>query len=127
MTGLSQSKIVAALRLQLDCGLMETSRLKSKSKRPKYWSNWREDPKLAGIVASYEICIDDRLCVVAITNTGVPILEIVSPRDCIRKRAKEAGLVFGTWPTDDGQMKRGWLPGRPDEPQQTNPYLIEKK
>ena len=97
-----------------------------RTKRPKYWSNWREDPKLSSIVASYEIFIGDRLCVVAFTNTGAPIMELVSPRKPVRDKAKKAGMVYGMWPTADGKDRRGWIPGRPDEPLDTNPYLIDK-
>ena len=100
--------------------------LKTRNKRAKRWSNWREDPKLSSIVASYEIVIGDRLSVVAISNTGVPIMEIVSPRRAVRSKAKKAGMVYGRWPTENGGLRRGWLPGRPDEPLDTNPYLIEK-
>ena len=102
--------------------------MKSKRrKRHKYWANWREDPKLSSIVASYEIFIGDRLSVVAITNTGAPIMEIVSPRRALRKKANESGMVYGRWPTKSGGMRRGWIPGRPDEPLETNPYLVEKR
>jgi len=102
--------------------------LKSKRiKRPKYWANWREDPKLSSIVASYEIFIGDRLSVVASTNTGAPIMEIVSPRGSLRKKAKKAGMIYGRWPTETGGLRRGWLPGRPDVPLETNPYLTEKR
>ena len=97
-----------------------------RNKRPKFWSNWREDHKLSSVVASYEIAIGDRLSVVAISNTGAPIMEIVSPRRGLRKKAKEAGMTYGRWPTETGGLRRGWLPGRRDEPLGTNPYLIEK-
>tara|TARA_R110001583_G_scaffold88352_2_gene229260 strand:- start:584 stop:892 length:309 start_codon:yes stop_codon:yes gene_type:complete len=98
-----------------------------KNKRPKYWSNWREDSKLSSIVASYEIFIGDRLSVVSFTNTGAPIMEIVSPKKALRKNAKKAGMIYGRWPTQNGGERRGWIPGRPDEPLETNPYLIEKR
>ena len=53
-------------------------------------------------------------------------MEIVSPRRALRSKAKKAGMVYGRWPTENGGLRRGWLPGRPDEPLDTNPYLIEK-
>ena len=54
-------------------------------------------------------------------------MEIVSPRRALRAKAKKAGLTYGRWPTETGGLRRGWLPGRPDEPLETNPYLIEKR
>ena len=54
-------------------------------------------------------------------------MEIVSPRGSLRKKAKKAGMIYGRWPTETGGLRRGWLPGRPDVPLETNPYLTEKR
>jgi hypothetical protein len=54
-------------------------------------------------------------------------MEIVSPKRSLRKKAKKAGMIYGRWPTENGGERRGWIPGRPDEPLETNPYLIEKR
>lgn len=76
------------------------------------YPSWRTDPRLAGIVASFEVQLGDRLSVVAICDTGVPLLHITSARPHLRKKAKKVGLVWGRWPTTDGRMLSAWLPSR---------------
>jgi hypothetical protein len=78
------------------------------------YPSWRTDPRLAGIVASFEQQLGDRLSVVAICDTGVPLMQITSARPHLRKKAKAIGLVWGRWPTTDGRNVMAWLPGRPE-------------
>jgi len=91
--------------------------------RPKYWASWHEDPKLSGIVASFETALGSRLSVHSISNTGVPLLYITSARRSLRYRAKKIGLVWGKWPKENGTMITAWLPSRPLNPLPSNPYL----
>jgi len=81
----------------------------------RLWPSWREDPRLSGIVATYEQALGDRLSVAAISDTGVPLLRIVSARSRLRVKARKIGMTWGSWPTEDGRMVCAWLPGRPKD------------
>lgn len=82
--------------------------------QPRYlWPTWHGDLRLAAIVATFEQALEDRLSVAGITNTGVPLLRIVSARSQLRRKARKIGLVWGRWPTDDGRHISAWLPNRP--------------
>ena len=76
------------------------------------YPSWRTDPRLISIVASFEIQLGDRLSVVAICDTGVPLLHITSARPHLRKKARKIGLVWGMWPTTEGKMIASWIPSR---------------
>jgi hypothetical protein len=91
----------------------------------RLWPSWRKDPRLVGMVASFEIAIGDRLSVVAVSNTGVPLLRITSARSVLRKKAREVGLVWGKWPTNDGRMVSAWLPSRTGKPTPGNPFVFD--
>ncbi len=100
--------------------------IENRKTRPKYWSAWQEDPKLAGIVASFESALGERLSVIGVSDTGVPLLNITSSRKSIRAKAKKVGLVWGRWPRECGSFVTCWLPGRPTEPLPSNPYLASQ-
>tara|TARA_R110000751_G_scaffold47163_5_gene105699 strand:+ start:717 stop:1028 length:312 start_codon:yes stop_codon:yes gene_type:complete len=88
----------------------------------KLWPNWRDDPKSCSIVATFEALMGCRLSVIDMTNTGAPVIAIVSPRRGLRRKAKKLGLVYGCWPSDGGGKARGWIPGPPAKKEKTNPY-----
>jgi|15BtaG_2_1085339.scaffolds.fasta_scaffold00044_15 hypothetical protein len=97
--------------------------IENRKTRPKYWSAWQEDPKLSGVVASFESALGARLSVIGVSDTGVPLLNITSPKRSIRSRAPKVGLVWGRWPRECGAFVTCWLPGRPVVPMPSNPYL----